>query len=71
MKCLQAQSEGKMQGAPQHMTFRRYFLWAERGYPMDERSHQSTVVNVVLPPVEEPSEEVREALRKNIIFIVK
>jgi len=68
MKCLQAQSEGKMQGAPQHMTFRRYFLWAERGYPMDERSHQSTVVNVVLPPVEEPSEEVREALRAKYNF---
>lgn len=68
MKYLQAQLEGKMQGAPKHMTFRRYFLWAERGYPMDERSHQSTVVNVVLPPVEEPSEEVREALRAKYNF---
>ena len=68
VKYLQAQSEGKMLSAPLHMTFRRYFLWAERGYPMDERSHQSTVVNVVLPPVEEPSEEVREALRAKYNF---
>ena len=64
MNYLDLVSQGRLKGVSQNMTFRRYFLWAERGYALYERSHQSTVPKVVSPPVEDSFKVDRDALRE-------
>ena len=63
---LLLEKQGKSNGIPKNMTFRRYFLWANRGYPLYERSHSApTFEDQKTDIVQDPDYEQRqELLRK-------